>query len=90
MSEEPNENSRRSFLKSTLLAIPKTTLSSGLRPLLAEEGRGVAAQPVPSRLLRRTCDSARNSKFEFFIIYWTAEALKTRHLKNPGTLGMRL
>jgi gluconate 2-dehydrogenase gamma chain len=56
MSEERSENSRRSFLKSTLVAISTATLSSGVRPLMAEDGQASATEQgaKPHRFLNQS------------------------------------
>ncbi len=53
MGEEGSDNSRRSFLKSTLVAISAATMPRGVRPLVPEDGGQAAAQTEtkPQRFL---------------------------------------
>jgi gluconate 2-dehydrogenase gamma chain len=56
MSDERRDNSRRNFLKSTLVAISTATLSAGVPPAIGEQTQVTAEQttPKPLRFLKQS------------------------------------
>ena len=99
MAEERNENSKRSFLRSTL-GTWGTDLQSthntdgavmGADPATSVVNRYCQSCDVPNVSVVGACNYPQNPTYKptgtwGAIIYWTADARKTKYLQNPGPL----